>query len=93
MTEKQMESFLYGVFDILACQASEELQERFTDAFDPGKCEEEDGGEDYYEEAGRAMGDVRWGTFSEEGVLTGNKGLVVRLGDGTEFQITVVKSR
>lgn len=32
-------------------------------------------------------------TFDEAGVLTRNAGLVVRLDDGTEFQVTVVRSR
>lgn len=32
-------------------------------------------------------------SFSDEGVLTYNKGLIVRMEDGTEFQITIVKSR
>lgn len=31
-------------------------------------------------------------TFGEAGVLTNNKGLVVRIGDA-EFQITIVRSR
>ncbi|MDT8900095.1 hypothetical protein [Anaeroselena agilis] len=32
-------------------------------------------------------------TFADAGVMTGNKGLVVRMDDGSEFQITIVKSR
>jgi hypothetical protein len=32
-------------------------------------------------------------TFQEAGVLTQNKGLVVRLQDGKEFQINIVQSR
>ena len=32
-------------------------------------------------------------TFAEEGVLTYNKGLVISLPDGTEFQLTIVQSR
>lgn len=31
-------------------------------------------------------------TFEDEGLLTRNKGLVVHLSNGDEFQITVVKS-
>lgn len=30
--------------------------------------------------------------FAEVGLLTGNEGLVVRCADGSEFQVTVVKS-
>lgn len=32
-------------------------------------------------------------TFEEQMVLTGNRGLVVRLHDGSEFQVTIVRSR
>ncbi|WP_069648972.1 hypothetical protein [Caloranaerobacter ferrireducens] len=32
-------------------------------------------------------------TFEEEGLLTNNKGLVIKLEDGTEFQLTLIKSR
>lgn len=35
--------------------------------------------------------DVR--TFEDAGILTNNKGLVVRLPDGSEFQLTIVRSR
>ena len=33
------------------------------------------------------------GSFESVGMLTRNEGLVVRMKDGSEFQITVVKSR
>ena len=36
---------------------------------------------------------LRVRTFVEEGVLTYNKGLVISLPDGTEFQLTIVQSR
>jgi hypothetical protein len=32
-------------------------------------------------------------TFEEAGVLTRNAGLVIRMTDGSEFQVTVVRSR
>ena len=35
--------------------------------------------------------DVR--SFADDQVLTSNKGLTVRLADGTEYQLTIVKSR
>ena len=35
----------------------------------------------------------RISTFKEAGVLTRNEGLVFRLTDGSEFQVTVVKAR
>lgn len=35
--------------------------------------------------------DVR--SFADDQVLTNNKGLTVRLADGSEFQLTIVKSK
>ena len=32
-------------------------------------------------------------SFNDEGMLTNNKGLVVKLENGSEFQLTIVKSR
>jgi hypothetical protein len=32
-------------------------------------------------------------TFEEQGVLTNNKGLVIKTADGSEFQVTIVRSR
>lgn len=32
-------------------------------------------------------------TFEKAGVLTMNNGLIVRLSDGSEFQVTIVQSR
>jgi hypothetical protein len=32
-------------------------------------------------------------TFTDLGVMTGNHGLVVRMDDGSEYQVTVVRSR
>jgi len=31
-------------------------------------------------------------TFADAGVLTNNRGLVVRIGNGQEFQLTIVES-
>lgn len=39
------------------------------------------------------LADCRVKTFSEEGVLTMNNGLVIQMPDGTEFQLTIVQSR
>ena len=44
------------------------------------------------EEDGSAS-DLRVQTFEENGVLTTNRGVVVRLTDGSEFQVTVLRSR
>ena len=35
---------------------------------------------------------MRVQTFSDAGVMTYNKGLVIELPDGTEFQLTIVQS-
>lgn len=32
-------------------------------------------------------------SFADAGVMTTNEGLVLRMADGTEFQVTVVRSR
>lgn len=32
-------------------------------------------------------------TFEDAGVMTQNSGLVLRMADGSEFQLTIVKSR
>jgi hypothetical protein len=42
------------------------------------------------EETGMIIGS---GSFASVGMMTSNEGLVVRMNDGSEFQITVVKSR
>jgi hypothetical protein len=36
---------------------------------------------------------IRVGTFAESGLLTRDSGVIVCLNDGTEFQLTVVRSR
>jgi len=42
--------------------------------------------------------DILWenmqvSTFKESGVMTYDKGLVIRLPDGTEYQLTIIQSR
>ena len=39
-----------------------------------------------------SRGQGRVATFEEAGVLTGNRGLVLHLGNGQEFQLTIVES-
>lgn len=39
------------------------------------------------------LADCRVKTFSEEGVLTMNNGLVIQMPDGSEFQLTIIQSR
>jgi hypothetical protein len=36
---------------------------------------------------------MRVNTFEEEGVMTYDKGLVITLPDGSEYQITIIQSR
>ena len=46
-----------------------------------------------YDSSGICWENLRVRTFAEDGVLTYNKGLVISLPDGTEFQLTIVQSR
>ena len=49
-----------------------------------------EGGED-----GEALlpGAEHSGTFEDMGIMTRNKGVVIRFEDGSEFQVTIVRSR
>lgn len=40
-----------------------------------------------------ALEGARVRTFEQDGILTYNKGLVIRLPDGSEYQLTIVRSR
>jgi hypothetical protein len=42
---------------------------------------------------GTEDGGIRIRSFEEAGLLTANEGLVLRLSDGAEFQVTIVRSR
>ena len=42
------------------------------------------------EETGMIIGSA---SFQDVGMMTRNEGLVVRMNDGSEFQVTIVKSR
>jgi hypothetical protein len=35
---------------------------------------------------------TRWMTFADAGLMTNDEGLVLRLADGSEFQLTIVQS-
>lgn len=52
-------------------------------------------GENYDEviEDGDELDGLRVRSFEEDGVMTYNKGLVVTLPDGSEYQLTIVQSR
>lgn len=45
----------------------------------------------YQSPTGAEVEDVA--SFYEDGLLTNNHGVVIRLSDGTEFQLTIVRSR
>ncbi len=34
-----------------------------------------------------------WDTFSSKGIMTRNKGIVLTMKDGSEFQLSIVRSR
>jgi hypothetical protein len=68
-----------GEQDDLEDMDEEEFETFLTDAID-----------EYAEENDAPRTRIR--TFREAGLLTGNKGLVVRVGDA-EFQLTIVRSR
>lgn len=77
MTERELETHLADIF------------ENITRA---------DGGDDPIipiatELVDRESGIHRVSTFAEAGVLTDGAGLVVRMRDGTELQISIVRSR
>ena len=67
-----------------------EEQEFTEDTLQEGLRELITEGYDSYEICWENIG-VR--TFEEAGVMTWNKGLVLTLPDGTEFQVTIVQSR
>ena len=50
---------------------------------------------EFAEEFGIETGltDAIFTTFEQAGIMTYNKGLVIKFADGSEFQITIVKSR
>lgn len=61
------------------------IQDTLHGIFDNMTCPEDD---DFN------LPDLDWvSTFAENGVLTTDKGLVIRLNDGREYQITIVQSR
>ena len=47
----------------------------------------------YYGESSEIWENARMQTYSDAGVMTYNKGLVITMPDGTEFQLTIVQSR
>lgn len=98
MTEDQFENELLRVLVEMAEDGDELAVE--SDAFGwSSLCEESDDepGECAYHDGDRCSSDAvsieSVSTFAQAGVLTRNKGLVVRLSDGSEMQLTLVCSR
>jgi hypothetical protein len=50
-------------------------------------------GEAYEDVITDELEDLRVRSFEEDGVLTNDKGLVITLADGSEYQLTIVQSR
>ncbi len=50
-------------------------------------------GEAYEDVITDELEDLLMRSFAEAGVLTCNKGLVITLADGSEYQLTIVRSR
>jgi len=46
-----------------------------------------------YEDGESPLYGCRTSTFEERGLLTSDEGIVLSLADGSEFQITIVRSR
>lgn len=69
----------------LVAMTEQELQEMLADMI----FERKEADDEYELEA--SFGSVV--SFEEAGVMTMNKGLVVRMRDGSEFQLTIVQSR
>ena len=69
-----------------------ELQDALKTLLEEIACMDEEDREDAG--LGDDLADVkRVRTFDEEGVLTNNAGLVITMADGSEMQITIVRSR
>lgn len=85
VTAKQMEGFLYGVFELLSAE-NEVLTELAADAFG-----EDAYGADPKQDGPLNLRDMKWSTYEEGQYLTYDRGLVVKL-NGREFQISIVRA-
>ena len=81
MTEREMAEALTDLFDQLAYMVEE----------DPDVNGPRELANTILIDAGAGIDRV--GTFEARGVLTGNQGVVVEMHDGSQFQLTVVRSR
>lgn len=62
----------------------------YEELYGEAVAENDDTGEEEAQTASATVTRIR--TYSDAGMLTMNRGLVVRLDDGTEFQVTIVQS-
>jgi len=73
---------------------TEEISELFENLFNElSNCEEDDEIAPAELDPDGVLYECRASSFQDCGLLTSNDGVVLRLGDGSEFQITVVRSR
>jgi hypothetical protein len=73
--------------------ADREFEEQLTELLKSVSYLDGDEREQMSLEGAEAFADAEVRTFDEAGILTSNLGLVVRLADGAEFQITIVRSK
>lgn len=62
----------------------------YEELYGEAVAENDDTGEEEAQTAEAKVSRIR--TYADAGMLTMNRGLVVRLDDGTEFQVTIVQS-
>lgn len=81
MTEEDMSETIKGLLETVGAEwGSEQIQDLVDlSGIDPENAE--------------AVHNARLSSFKEGMVMTSNAGFTVRLADGSEFQVTVVKSR
>ena len=72
-----------------------QLQNKLRDLFEElmVACNEHDEDDKLTEIAERMNGIRRVSDYEEAGILTMDKGLVIECNDGTEFQITLIRSK
>lgn len=72
---------------------AEQMQDRLVELLESvSVMDDEDRAEAGIEELAEPFEDAITRTFAEAGVLTMDSGLTVRLADGSEYQVTVVRS-
>ena len=74
---------------------ADQLQNKLRDLFEElmYACNDDDEDDQLSEIAERMDGIRRVSTYEEAGILTMDKGLVIECNDGTEFQLTLIRSK